>query len=530
MADIDVEKYRDFIDSCRSDPILAARLLLGPYGELTWYQRRTISDIWNKQFTLMVWGRAAGKTYTMALSSVLMAVLYPGIKIGLLSKTYRQASDYLFGEVSKLVRCSDFLVDSTDKGPSKSPTRTFWSTKSGSEISALPLTEDGENIRGARFNVLFIDEFAFVPENIVYQVIFPFMAIKRGTLRKKDDWGVKDSFGGNKLIMASSAYYRFNHLFKTFLEYKAMVRDGDTNHSVHEYDYRDAEMYDFYDPSIIEDARKRTPRTIFLMEWERHFPADSAGFFPRSLIDMCTSSNVIIRDKGDSQFYYVMGVDPARSYDWAAITILEIGSNSFRVCYVNAYHQMKFQWLARQIRELAIKFNVSRIGLDLGGGGYAVLDALSEDYPMIHPITGNKIIDTPLFPIDSDNKIKGKRIIETIAFRPQIVNDMNFALKASMENGGIYFPSVVSNNMSETDEVYNAVVSDVCDKIEKAKEQLSCIVTYDGGTFGNLKFDIDPPSQHKDLYSSLLVAHWAAKNFLAEGLKPQGKLAGGIWV
>ena len=97
----------------------------------------------------------------------------------------------------------------------------------GGTITAIPLS--GEKIRGFRANVLVLDEFMLLPEDIVKNVLMPFLVAPqdmarrmhskrsrrrfnkvRGALEEKDRTKFENA---SKMIALSSASYTFENLY-----------------------------------------------------------------------------------------------------------------------------------------------------------------------------------------------------------------------------------------------------------------------------------------------------------------------------
>ena len=72
----------------RYHPVIAAKDLLGV--ELSWYQRKVLRSLWFKKNNLILMSRGIGKTWLLALFAVLYAMLYPKVKIGILTPSFKQ--------------------------------------------------------------------------------------------------------------------------------------------------------------------------------------------------------------------------------------------------------------------------------------------------------------------------------------------------------------------------------------------------------------------------------------------------------
>ena len=89
---------------------------------------------------------------------------------------------------------------------------------------------DGKKIRGARAQVIILDEAFAIPNNIIDEVIGPMMVVRANVseikkIREKENKMIetgkmkeadRQKFDNNKLIMLSSACYEFEPLYKRF--------------------------------------------------------------------------------------------------------------------------------------------------------------------------------------------------------------------------------------------------------------------------------------------------------------------------
>ncbi len=106
----------------------------------------------------------------------------------------------------------------------------------GGSIVAIPL--NGEKIRGFRANVLLIDEFLLMSEDIVEKVLMPYLIApqditERQIIREKEDELIRlgvlteeermDFGNSSKFIGLSSASYTCEYLYKKYDEFVKMI-------------------------------------------------------------------------------------------------------------------------------------------------------------------------------------------------------------------------------------------------------------------------------------------------------------------
>src|SRR5690606_1908997 len=149
---------------------------------------------------------------------------------------------------------------------------------------------------------------------------------------------------------------------------------------------------DFMDDKTVARASATMTQSNFFREYGCIFVQDSDGFFRRTLIEKCvTSDDNPVRGqvfdpvvRGNPKKKYIYGVDPAIQTDNFAIVILELDHDHWKVVYCwttnkkdfRARHKIGqkiehdyYSFCARKIRNLMKTFPCIRIGMDAQGGG-----------------------------------------------------------------------------------------------------------------------------------------------------------------
>lgn len=183
----------------------------------------------DEDYTFISNGFISHNTFIDGVFATLRALLYPGERVGLFSGSFRQAK-FIFDEVSKIYDISSILRESCEKKPTKMVDQCYlqfkgYNNKPGSIIQCLPLGT-GDKIRGARFFTVICDEAAQIPADILDIVIRGMMATSKNPMEQvralqeqkrllaegKIDKIKK--LHQNKLVLTSTAYYQYNHLWK----------------------------------------------------------------------------------------------------------------------------------------------------------------------------------------------------------------------------------------------------------------------------------------------------------------------------
>lgn len=503
----------ELIEFYRQNPCIAAYELLGV--DLAPIQRVVFEDMWFGSYSITVASRGFGKSFLLGTLAALSCMLYPGYRVGLVAPSFRQ-SKMIFAEVEKLYNQSSILKESTEKRPIRGSDTAYLEFKSSngsmkSRLEAIPIGNDGAKIRGSRFYLICCDELAQIPDKILDMVLRPMGATKMNPManvRKLEqqqrliELGIAtaDDFEeetANKMVMTSSGYYKFNHMYRRMRTYwdKMALSDREaTKYSVHQIPHW-LLPEGFLDKDNIDEAERVMSSHEFRMEYEADMISDSEGFFKASVLAECTAgSGFSIKLKGDSDKQYVLGIDPNQggSASCGAV-IVELGDTN-KVVNAIEFKKLTTQQLTSAVQNICATYNIKRVFMDKGGGGKAIMDLLEEGY-------GNKepIIDRT----EPDNAQKeGRHILEMVNFAPAWISDANFSTLSLIEDHKLIFPQPPDYNDNIANKHYETV--------ELLKRQmLNIIVTQTAS--GALHFDTPKKGQNKDLYSAIILAGYGVK-------------------
>ena len=562
--------YQEFVDMCRGNWGWAVKYLLGAGNfSILPFQSATLDVFFSHPFILDIESRGASKTFRLGLYSLLRALFDQdkerGCKVVIVSASFRQSKE-VFSHIQHFWKISPLIQESCPGGPRTLMDRCELDV-GNSSIIALPLGA-GDKIRGTRANVVVVDEAASMPETILNVVIRGFVSVAQNPVervelfkllkaKKLTSEQIRSMLPKNQLILAGTGYYKFNHLYKTYCRYKQIIDskiigytgnfDTFTDLPPDIYiDYRDYAIIrlpyyklpeGFLDETQVNNARSELSAKIFAMEYEAEFIDDSDGFFSRRTIEHCTPRiNVDLEGQktfednafepeleSDGKSMYVMGVDPARTQDKAAISIVKILSNKdvYQHVYCKSFHKTPFPQLAEAILDLCERFKIYQIGMDKGsgGGGMAVLDLLQN---------ANMVKETSKIIRPLDNKLDlfidkpgvGKKILDMINYQGLWLSNANYALQSDLDHARALFPYTIGEErflnspeklteLNKTWEEINATKDEMCDIVmtvtEKGHDPHFDIV---GGS-NSVK-----NRRRKDRYSAYLLASDQARKFL----------------
>ena len=524
------------------------------------FQHIILKELWKRPFPMIIAGRGSGKSYILALYSMLRLLFTQGCKIAIIGKVFRQSKvifEYMEGLWSNGTLYRDLCGsgkgrNNRDQGPRRDIDRCEMIV--GESVAmALPLGT-GEKVRGQRANYTICDEFASIREDIYQNVVRGFSSVasnpsqkvqrqakvqmmkQLGLWTKEDDERESKILRSNQNIVAGTAYYAFNHFYKTWFNYKRIIESAGDKKKLEEifqgpvpdgFDWRDYSIIrlpveilplGFMDAKQISSAKINSTKANYLIEYGATFATDSDGFFKRSLIESCVVGRpekpIVLPKSGETVFHasllgdaavqHVMAIDPASERDNFAVIVIALHEDHRRVVYCWTTNRATFKakmnkgiskekdfysYCCRKIRDLTKAFpNMQRIALDSQGGGVAIEEGLQDltrlqegDSPIYRVIDPNKSKDT-------DDK-KGDHVLQMINFADaNWVAEANHGLRKDFEDKVLLLPffDPVSITLAEEEDIatgrkddginlYDTLEDCVMD-IEELKDELASIV------------------------------------------------------
>lgn len=565
-TDEEIEKPHEFLLSLMMKPenfAFTCKHLLNK--TMTPMQLVILYELWTKPFPMLLGSRGFGKSFMLGTYIMLRLILCQGSKIVVVGSAFRQAK-VVFEYCEEIWLNSPILRDICGEDKRCGPRRDIdrCTMKIGDSIATFLPLGSGEKIRGQRANIIIAEEFASIPVEIFENVVSGFAAVSlspvekmKAEYRKKtlSEMGLyntdKDNaqivgLNTNQTILSGTAYYGFNHFYKYWKRYKAIIESQGDKRKLEEifdgeipvkFNYKDYSIIripvellpeGFMDEKHISKAKVTQHLSQYLMEYAACFCVDSNGFFKRSLIEKCVVGkpespiyhpscgevkfNAMLKsDKPDAKC--VMAIDPASEQDNFSIVILECHPDHRRIVYcwttTKKKHKEKLKtglvqeedfygYCARKARELLDLFNCQAIAMDSQGGGYAVAEVFSDrnrlkdgEQPIYHIIEDDTERDTDNYP--------GLHILKMINFaQADWVRDANHGMRKDFEDKTLLFPefnSAILGLAYEEDSMVGRTKTDGQDtdkiydtledcvmEIEELKDELATIVHSQTGT------------------------------------------------
>ena len=144
---------------------------------LTFYQSLALYQMSHYDNYTLITARGLGKTFVTAIFCVVMCVLYPGTKIVISSGTVKQANLTLLKIKNEIYPFAELLQ--REIKPSNMTIindGSEWRFENGSTIETVT---SGDSARGARANILIVDEYRTVDFVVFRDVLYPTLAAQR---------------------------------------------------------------------------------------------------------------------------------------------------------------------------------------------------------------------------------------------------------------------------------------------------------------------------------------------------------------
>jgi len=508
VSDTVEESNFELLQYYRKYPAIAATELLNV--DLPVSQQVLLDAMWNNKFSIITAGRGCGKTFLLSVFASLKAMLYPGTRVGLIAPSFRQ-SKMIFEEVRKLWYASPIFREATAKKPTFQSDRCILEFRSvapvpASMIEAVPLGT-GEKIRGARFHVILSDEFAQLPEEIFDAVIKPMAATSSNPMERVKqvarlkglrELGVSEEdlagqLNSNTIIMVSSAFYKFNHMYARIQEYEKMIAEGKPGYAVAYANYTDMPE-GFMNEDVLEEAKATMPASLFRMEYLGIWESDSDGVFKASLLQsrVLPPGDTIVTKRAEA-CRYVVACDPARTNDFFAIVVFELQPTGVtKVCYATHENGVKFPAMADRLMDVCELFKPEYLVMDSQGGGLAIKDLLADETRY-----GNRII------LDVNDEeyfgVEGNHILELVNPSPNVNSECIWSTLNLLENSKLFFAGPTLSGLESEELIHESIVVLV-------KQLLAIVVT--STKSGQAHFDVPNGGGHgaqkKDLFSAFV--------------------------
>lgn len=429
-------------------------------------------------------GFISHNTWTAAVYCILQSIFSPNTTILIAGPTFRTAR-FIFNHIEKITDSPEAQMLAQAMGVKIRRNDEFRWNINGGEIVAIPL--NGEKIRGFRANILIIDEFLLMSEEIVEKVLIPYLVVpkdirRRKQIREKEDELVKAGviteadrtkfLNEAKLIALSSASYTCEYLYRKYDEYIKQIYspdmpDNGATYFVSQLSW-DAIPEDRIDKSVIELAQtNESNMATFQREYCAHFLDGSDSYFSMQKMIKCTipdGEEPTLKLHGDKEKKYVLAIDPnfsnSPTADDFAMCVIELDdSKTMQGTVVHSYAESgrDLKDHIRYFHYLWTNFNIEMIVIDYAG--YQFIEAANE-----HQLFKNDKVQFKIFDFVSekdgqelDDELKKARrsynkqihrIVFTQYFTSDFIRKANEWLQGCIDYKRIWFGGGIKANVA----------------------------------------------------------------------------------
>lgn len=234
------KKNAEIIMFLRRNPIIAAEELLGV--ALMDSQKWILQQSWNTPNNIWTCSRSFGKSFLVSVFAMLKMLLYPNIKIYILSskgsqaqETFLKLEDIAKQRIASIPSLTDIFINEVEKA---SNSDGFVHDKASFRVSVhgggttYTLNSVPDNIRGRRANLLIFDESSFCTDELITTAL-PFITQDSDfKLSTNEDFNLNilKKAVPNQVIFASSAGDIDSKHAQLYREYGMRMVIGDSNY------------------------------------------------------------------------------------------------------------------------------------------------------------------------------------------------------------------------------------------------------------------------------------------------------------
>jgi hypothetical protein len=362
------------------------------------YQVLIIWILQRSNLAYIVASRAAAKTWIIAVWSLTLAVLYPGIQIIVCSKTLKQGG-ILISEKLTMLR-NNYPNVAREIHTMTANANTYEAIfKCGSTIRVVPSSESS---RGNRANYIVIEESRLVPKDILEPIIKPFLTVRTPPYRLKPEYrNVPELKEEGTISYITSAWYTAEYWYQYVKSCIKRMASGDETANFLAFDYLISLYHNIKTEEILKNEMADMDAVTVQMEY-LNIPSGSSGksyfkptLFPRNIKRSFypqREETFNVRKnpyeiKKLSEELRIISIDVAtranKINDNTIISCIRlipmIGVGYKReLVYMESHRGSNTVAQAKRIKEVFFDFEADFVVLDVQNAGISVFDSLSQ--------------------------------------------------------------------------------------------------------------------------------------------------------
>jgi len=314
------------------------------------------------------------------VKAIHFAFCNPGVTVLIASPSLRQ-SMIMFDRILGFIHQGSVLSEGVAR-----KTRTVVQLLNGSQIIALPCSEN--LLRGYSCHLAILDEAAFMPEDVITQVVFPMLSATDGSA-----------------IFLSTPWGRDHFFYRAFM---------DPDYSVHHVKSTECPLIK---GEFLEEQRRNMSEEAFRMEYLAEFVEAATCFFPQDLIRSCVDPELefisSLEDEVPEGEYYA-GVDFGKLEDHSVVAILRREGDLLKHVYLHEFPLgMQYSNVIGHVVRADQGFGFRKVFADTTGVGEPVIEEL---------------------------RAQGVQNVEGVVFTVKVKEELLTCLKLAMEQRRLKMP------------------------------------------------------------------------------------------
>lgn len=379
--------------------------------KLKLFQKILLYAMMHNNFFMYLAARGQGKTFLTALFCVIRCILFPKTKICVASATRPQANEVLLKITDDFMKNYGWGSENLRREityAAVGANKAIIEFANGSWIRVVTAADSG---RGARANILLVDEFRMVDLDTINTVLRRFLTAPRQP-NYLNNPKYEHLLERNKEFYMSSAWYKNHWSFEKAKAYTVNMLDDAKKYFICGLPYQVSVKEGLLSKEQIEDEMSETDfdEVKWSMEMDCLFFGDTEGAFfsfddigcrrklqtaiyPPSLIANRTYKipDLVSNERRIMSVDIALMASNKHKNDASAIIInsaIPTNNNNFvsNIIYLENHEGLNTDELALVIRRLFKTYKCTDLVVDTSGQGLGVYDALIRD--MVDPETG----------------------------------------------------------------------------------------------------------------------------------------------
>jgi len=380
-------------------------------------QTRTIDITVDKEECYWSSGFIHHNSFTISIFCLLYLIFNPGAKIILTSNVFR-SSRRLMEQMEQFINAKGAeLLKQCFPNDIRRSTDAWRLESNGGFIKALPLND---KIRGERADILIVDEFLLIPEQIYSSILFPFLTaknniqdqmeimdletalIKLGKMKEEDRTVLESD---KKIIALTSASFTFEFCYQIHQAWSEKAVKPDKADGQKYFTARLPYLMlpeQLVEASVINEAKSGGENTpYFKREYLAMYISGSDGFFNSKFMNDSTAmlgEYPWVQLYGEKSKEYILAIDPSFSSgkrsDFFAMGLYLVDKDRETITLVHSYAAAGGDLDSHicYLHYLLHNFNLVLITADLHGGGGENFNFIeTANQSLLFKSTGTKI-------------------------------------------------------------------------------------------------------------------------------------------